>query len=73
MKAILEFDLPDDQEAYNMMSKAFNLHHVLWNLDQDLRAKTKYAADTDPECKIDSYQEIRDKLYELLAENNIKL
>jgi len=73
MKAILEFNLPDDKEEYEIISKAFDLHHVLWELDQDLRAKIKYASDDVSAVRIDAYQEIRDKLHELLNENKVVL
>jgi hypothetical protein len=36
-----------------------------------LRSKTKYAPDDLPEDKYDAYQEVRDKLFELMSENNI--
>lgn len=71
MKAILEFNLPDDQVEFDLANNGRNFWSVLWELDQDLRAKTKYAPDDLPQDKYDAYQEIRDKLYELLSENNV--
>jgi hypothetical protein len=71
MKAILEFNLPDDQQDFDLAVKASKFWSVLWELDQDLRAKTKYAPDDLPEDKYDAYQEVRDKLYELMSENLI--
>jgi D-ribose pyranose/furanose isomerase RbsD len=71
MKAILEFNLPDDQTEFTLTTNASNFWSVLWELDQDLRAKTKYASDDLPEDKYDAYQEVRDKLHELMSESNI--
>ncbi len=71
MKAILEFNLPDDQVEFDLANNGRNFWSVLWELDQDLRAKTKYAPDDLPQDKYDAYQEIRDRLYELLSENNV--
>lgn len=71
MKAILEFNLPDDQQDFEMASNALKFWSVLYELDQDLRAKTKYASDDLPQDKYDAYQEVRDKLYELMSENLI--
>lgn len=71
MKAILEFNLPDDQIEFDLANNGRNFWSVLWELDQDLRAKTKYAPDDLPQDKYDAYQEIRDRLYELLSENNV--
>jgi len=73
MKAILEFNLPDDQQDYDLANNGLNFWHVLWELDQELRAKTKYAADDLPQDKYDAYQEIRDMLHELMTDNNVSL
>jgi hypothetical protein len=43
----------------------------LWELDQSLRSKTKYAPDDLPQEKYDAYQEVRDKLRELMSDNNL--
>lgn len=71
MKAILEFNLPDDQVDFDLATNASKFWSVLWELDQDLRAKTKYAPDNLPQDKYDAYDEVRDKLYELMSENNV--
>ena len=73
MKAILEFNLPDDQQDFNMAVNAMKFWSVLYELDQDLRSKTKYAPDSLPQDKYDAYQEVRDMLYELMSNNNISL
>ena len=73
MKAILEFNLPDDQQDFEMASNALKFWSVLYELDQDLRAKTKYASDDLPQDKYDAYQEVREFLRELMSENNISL
>lgn len=73
MKATLEFNLPDDQDQYDLVNKAWNFWNVLYELDQELRAKTKYAPDDLPQEKYDAYEEIREKLHELMSENNINL
>jgi hypothetical protein len=73
MKAILEFNLPDDQQDFELASNAMKFWSVLYELDQDLRSKTKYASDDLPQDKYDAYQEVRDMLYELMSNNNISL
>ena len=70
-KAILEFNLPDDQQEFDLATSGLKFWSVLWELDQDLRAKTKYAPDDLPQDKYDAYEEIRDKLRELMSESNI--
>lgn len=73
MKAILEFNLPDDQQDFNLAVNAMKFWDVLYELDQDLRSKTKYAPDDLPQDKYDAYQEVRDMLYELMSANNVSL
>ena len=71
MKAILEFNLPDDKQDFDLATRASDLWYVLYQLDQDLRSKTKYASDDLPQDKYDAYEEVRDKLRELMSESNI--
>ena len=73
MKATLEFNLPDDQEEFVMANNALNFWRVLYDLDQELRTKTKYAPDDLPKDKYDAYNEIRDRLHELMTDNNVSL
>jgi hypothetical protein len=71
MKAILEFNLPDDQQEFDLASSGLKFWTVLWELDQELRAKTKYAPDDISQDRYDTYEEVRDKLRELMSENNL--
>ena len=71
MKAILEFNLPDDQQDFDLATRGMKFWSVLWELDQSLRSKTKYAPDSLPQDKYDAYQEIRDELRELMLNNDI--
>jgi hypothetical protein len=73
MKAILEFNLPDDQQDYDLANNGLNFWHVLWELDQELRANTKYAPDDMTDDDYDAYQKIRDKLHELMNNYNVNL
>jgi hypothetical protein len=73
MKAILEFNLPDDDQEYNLANNSYNFWRVLYELDQELRAKTKYAPDDMSDDDYDAYQSIRDKLHELMRDNNVNL
>lgn len=71
MKAILEFNLPDDQDDFKMATNATSWYIVCWELDQELRAKTKYASDDLSQEKYDAYQEIRDLLREYMSNRDI--
>jgi hypothetical protein len=73
MKATLEFNLPDDQQEYDLANSGLAFWHVLWELDQELRANTKYAPDDMTDDDYDAYQKIRDKLHELMNDYNVNL
>jgi len=47
MKAKLEFDLPEDQEEFNVASKAMDWSLLVWDIDQFIRNKIKYEQDKD--------------------------
>ena len=42
MKAILEFNLPEDQPEFNNAIKGGDWKHVCWQMDQYLRKRVKY-------------------------------
>ena len=47
MKAILEFDLPEDKEEFEVASKAMDWSILAWHIDQFIRNKIKYEQDRD--------------------------
>ena len=47
MKAILEFNLPEDQEQFNTAAKAMDWALLAWDIDQFIRNKIKYEQDRD--------------------------
>ena len=73
MKAIFKFNLPEEQDEYQMFIDASRMHNVLWLMNQFLREQTKYAPEGTSEDALNAYYECKDKLIELLNENNIKL
>jgi hypothetical protein len=73
VKAILEYELPEDQIEFDLATSASKIHSVLWDLDQWLRSKTKYAPDGTSEGELKAYYACRDQLRELINENNINL
>ena len=73
MKAILEFNLPEEQEEYQMFIDASKMQNVLWEMNQWLRKKTKYCADNTNEDTYEAFEECREKLNELLIDNNLDL
>jgi hypothetical protein len=66
MKATLEFNLPEDQEEFKHVYNGFNYYMALVEMDQWLRAEYKYNG------KEEMY-EVREKLREIISENNVKI
>jgi hypothetical protein len=74
MKAILEFNLPEDNIEYELVNNAGKMHLVLWDMDQWLRTQYKYMPDEEyNEVAYNTYLKCRDQLRELLNEKNIDL
>ena len=63
MKAILEFNLPEDNQEFELHTKALKMYSTLWDLDVWLRSEIKY--------KDKELDEVRDKLRELMSDNRI--
>jgi hypothetical protein len=63
MKAILEFNLPEDKQEFELATKASKMYCTLWDLDQWLRSEIK---NKDKEL-----DDVRDKLRELMYDNRI--
>ena len=49
------------------------MQNVLWEMQQWLRKETKYCADNISEDTYEAFIECREKLIELMNENNIEL
>jgi len=71
MKAILEFNLPDDDQEFTLATRASSYWSSLWELDQHLRGLTKYGELNDEAYK--ALTETRDKLREIMSDNNVSL
>jgi len=62
MKTIIEFNLPEDREEYELAINAGKIQTLIDDLDNYLRGQIKYNEDlTDWQC--DTYESIREKLH----------
>lgn len=73
MKAILKFDLPEDDRDFRMATTGNSMYNVLREMDEWLRSKTKYVPDSTSQDKMDAYELSRERLYQLLDQYNIDL
>ena len=66
MKAILEFNLPEEELKYKDASQGARWHNLLCDLDEHLRQSIKHNDENE-------YQPIRDWLNSKLADRNLSL
>jgi hypothetical protein len=73
MKAILEFELPDDQEEYEYAVNASKMYNALWQIKQLLRAKLKYNPDELTDVELKQWEFMQDEFHCILDNKNLKL
>jgi hypothetical protein len=73
MKAILEFNLPEDQSQYNFAMHGSDWWHISWKMDHWLRATIKHAPDSMSEHELYAYEQARKKLHQFISEVNVNL
>jgi hypothetical protein len=71
MKAIFEFNLPEDQHEYDVMNQASKTQSFLWNFSQQLRSWQKYS--NDFQNAGDALDKIRTEFHRLLSEQQINI
>lgn len=69
MKAILEFNLPEDNEEFQNAINGSNYKHAHWQLDQLLRSEMKYKELSDETYK--AYDFCRKELRKILEQDNL--
>jgi hypothetical protein len=71
MKAILEFNLPEDQHEYDVVLQAQKMQSFLWEFSQQLRSWRKYHHDFKDAN--DALDQIRDEFYRLLNQHSVNI
>jgi len=69
-KVILEFDSFEEKDDIDMAINGYKYRLVLWDLDQHLRSETKYNDNLDDKT-YEAYDNVRNKIREIMHENNI--
>jgi len=72
MKAILEFNLPEDQIDFDLAVNGAKAQVALWEMDQWLRAQYKYMSDDEySEDKYETFEKCRERLREIMFEHGL--
>jgi hypothetical protein len=69
MQAHLLFDLPEDQERYDITSKAINLWSVVNSIREGLRGRLKYNSQNYSADELKAIEDIYDELWGLIEGN----
>ena len=74
MKAILEFDLPEDEEGFEVASKAMDWSILAWDIDQYIRNRLKYQTEEDLETSSaeEELQLLRNEFHHLMEESGLQ-
>ena len=70
MKAILEFNLPEDKVDFDLALQGSDWKHVCWQMDQYLRKRVKYDESITEEQR-EVYEDMRGELWRMMNENNV--
>lgn len=68
MKAILEFDLPEESHEMQDAINGYKYSIVIFELDQWLRSKIKY--EDLPDKEYDIYDSVREKIRDIVDDYN---
>ena len=74
MKAILEFDFNSeifDRTEFDDAINGGKWKMAMWDLDQELRARSKYASDKDDPNVVEAYYKLRDEIREIMNGYNL--
>lgn len=71
MKAIIQFELPEDQDEYTLATKGNDIWCVLYDFDQHLRAHVKYNPDKLDGKTLDLIEKLREELWEYMDSRNV--
>ena len=71
MKAILEFELPDDKESFGAAARGTDWAFVVWDLDQQLRTWIKHGHKFDN--PVHALEGAREQLNEMLIDRGLQI
>ncbi len=73
MKAILEFELPEDKEEFDAASKGMDWAIVAWDMEQYIRNRLKYQTEKlDTSSAKEELEFLRNQLHEMMEENGLQ-
>lgn len=72
MKAIIEYELPHDEEQFELAQKSGDMYAALWDMGEFLRQRYKHTE--PPSDAVDKELEaIKDEFYRILNDRNLEI
>ena len=71
MKAILEFNLPEDEEEFNVAAKSMDWALLAWDIDQSIRSLLKYHHPTE-EYDTKTLEHIKEEILNIMEERGLQ-
>jgi hypothetical protein len=67
----LIFDLNEDRADFELAVNAHKWYAVAWDLDQELRRRTKYASDNDSSEVVEALYTLREDFRKIMTNNGV--
>ena len=67
----LIFDLNEDRADFELAVNAHKWYAVAWDLDQELRRRTKYASDYDSSEVVEALYTLREDFRKIMTNNGV--
>lgn len=73
MKAIIEFELPEDIEEYEKANNANKMYLALWDIKQLFRSTLKYNPNGLNSKELEQWEAMRGNFFDILENNDLNL
>ena len=71
MKAILEFNLPEDEREFDLAGKSMSISLAIREFDQYLRNEVKYNSHKYSEAELNTFVTVREELRKMFVEDRV--
>jgi len=71
MKAVLEFNLPEDKEQFDVAARAMDWALLVWDIDQSIRSLMKYHPE-EYETGEQAFEHIKEEIHNIMEERGLQ-
>jgi hypothetical protein len=73
MKATLVYNLPDEQEEFEIAVNAHRWRYAMWEIDNTMRSNIKHPHESTSKEEIKTYEKVKELIRETLTAYNLTL